>query len=340
MRRSTSRGHRREAGVTGSRRRASWIPSGLRSGDQRSAGDAQAPPRVRLAIIGDVSRGELDDGSDAPVGSALNVTRHVRAMGLEPLLVTRVGDDAGGRRVVDILQGIGADTSGVQLDPERPTWAGEDGAGAAWDRLDPDAAARVIEATAPPLAFQTTTASRSEGARASLRSIRSATGVPFFVDVDLGQPWMRPDNLGPVLLGARWLRVPAEQLGALAPETLVVDEEPEIAAAQAVRQTFALESVVVEQHGIPVTVVSSRRVSRGRRPAGDLGSRYPVIRDAAAAGLAAGLARGWSESALLTRTVKLVRLLTEAGPPERLDPLFRDASRSGHDGVTDEVPNR
>ncbi len=273
----------------------------------------------------------------------MNVVRHMRAVGIEPLLLTRVGDDAGGRRVLDALERLGADTSGVQLDPLAPTWTAGDGpaeaaaSDRAWDHLDPEEAARAIEAVAPPLAFQSTTAASSDGARSALREIRNATGVPFFIDLDLDLASMQPHDLGPVLLGVRWLRIQERQLVGSALPDDVRNADPVISAARSVQQTFALACVVVEAHGLPVTVVSSRGVSRGDRPLDDLESRHPAIRDAAAAALVAGLACGWSETALLGRTLKLVRLLTEAGPPENLDQLFQnvaaaDRSRLAGDG--------
>lgn len=291
------------------------------SGESGLADHAVEADRVRPAVIGPILQDELDDGNRKPVGSAFRVVRHLRAMGLAPLLVTRVGDDELGRRLIEMLGEIDADSDGVQIDPDRPTSGPTDGSEepVAWDGLDPDAAARAMDRAAPPLAFQTTTAPHSEGAQSALRAIRNATGVPFFVDVDLDRPWMHPDTLGPVLLGARWLRVQAEQLAGLAIDAPALDAEPEIAAAHALRQSFALDRVVVEEHGIPVTIVSSRRVSRGRRPPRELELCSPAIRDAAAAGLTVGLARGWSERALLARTVKLIRLLTEADPQELTD---------------------
>jgi fructokinase len=293
-------------------------------------------------VIGDVAPMRFDDGRAVPAGSAMNVVRHVRAMGIEPLLLTRIGDDAGGRQVLDALSRLGADASGVQVDQSNPTWTGPGGSGRpatpdrAWDHLDPHEASRAIETATPSLAFQTTTAASSDGSRSALREIRNTTGVPFFVDVNLDLPWMHPRDLGPVLLGARWLRIQERQLVGLALPDAVGDADPAVAAARSVQQTFALASVVVEAHGLPVTVVSSQGVSRGSRPLDDLGSRHPTIRDAAAAALVAGLACGWSEAALLERTIKLVRLLTEAGPPERLDHLFQNAAAADRCHPSDE----
>ena len=281
-------------------------------------------------IVGDVVRCELDDGRPVPGGSAMNVARHALALGLDPLLLTRVGDDEAGHRALDTLVRLGADPSGVQIDTERPTWRGDavDDTACAWDGLDPDAAAVVIGSASPPLAFQTTTAARSDGARSALRKIRESTGVPFFVDVNLDLPWLRPDDLGRVLLGARWLRIPSQQLVEMVATTAEeADEEPEVAAAREVQRRFALASVVVDLHGIPVTVVSTRGVSLGSRPVDDFGSVHPTIRDAAAAALVSGLSCGWSESVMLRRTVKLVRLLTEATPPEQLDHALDDFDR-------------
>jgi len=93
-------------------------------------------------------------------GAPLNVARHLAGFGCSPLLVTRIGDDAHGRRVLDDMARHGMRTSGVQVDPHAPTGTvqvEETGAGShrfviardqAYDRIDPDLARAAIDAHA------------------------------------------------------------------------------------------------------------------------------------------------------------------------------------------------
>jgi hypothetical protein len=65
--------------------------------------------------------GPLDDVSGrrhsaSGPGRLVLLSRYPRELGLEPVLVTRIGDDATGRRILGRLQGWGLDTSAVQVD--------------------------------------------------------------------------------------------------------------------------------------------------------------------------------------------------------------------------------
>jgi fructokinase len=54
-------------------------------------------------------------------GSPFHVAAHLQALGWSALLVTRVGDDDDGRRVVELMREREMDTSLVEVDPELPT---------------------------------------------------------------------------------------------------------------------------------------------------------------------------------------------------------------------------
>lgn len=95
--------------------------------------------RVRLLVVGDVVLdeyvwGEVERVSpEAPVpvvhvrdetvvlGGAANVARNVIALGGSAAVCSVLGDDAGGRRVVDLLKDLGVDPGGLILAPGRPT---------------------------------------------------------------------------------------------------------------------------------------------------------------------------------------------------------------------------
>jgi D-beta-D-heptose 7-phosphate kinase/D-beta-D-heptose 1-phosphate adenosyltransferase len=96
-------------------------------------------PRVRLLVLGDLFLdeyllGEVDRVSpEAPVpvvhlsgeavalGGAGNVVRNVVALGGECAFCSAVGEDAAGRRVLDLVKELGLDPSGIQVVPGRPT---------------------------------------------------------------------------------------------------------------------------------------------------------------------------------------------------------------------------
>jgi rfaE bifunctional protein kinase chain/domain len=96
-------------------------------------------PRVRLLVVGDLVLdeyvwGEVERVSpEAPVpvvhvrdetvllGGAANVARNVVALGGSVECCSAVGDDAAGRRLIDMLKDLGVSPEGIALVPGRPT---------------------------------------------------------------------------------------------------------------------------------------------------------------------------------------------------------------------------
>jgi rfaE bifunctional protein kinase chain/domain len=94
---------------------------------------------VRLLVLGDLVLDEYIWGQverispEAPVpvlhvrdettilGGAANVARNVVALGGSVECCSVIGDDAAGRRLVELLKDLGVDPSGLVHDPERPT---------------------------------------------------------------------------------------------------------------------------------------------------------------------------------------------------------------------------
>jgi D-beta-D-heptose 7-phosphate kinase/D-beta-D-heptose 1-phosphate adenosyltransferase len=96
-------------------------------------------PRVRLLVIGDLVLDEYVWGDalrlspEAPVpvvhvrdetvmlGGAANAARNVVALGGSVECCSAVGDDAAGRRLVELLKDLGVSPQGIAVVPERPT---------------------------------------------------------------------------------------------------------------------------------------------------------------------------------------------------------------------------
>lgn len=75
----------------------------------------------RPIMFGKVLFDMFPDGSVALGGAPFNVAWHLQAFGLEPLLISRVGADALGRRVATAMLEWGMDRSGLQIDSAHPT---------------------------------------------------------------------------------------------------------------------------------------------------------------------------------------------------------------------------
>ncbi|GBD07015.1 Bifunctional protein HldE [bacterium HR21] len=93
----------------------------------------------RVAVLGDIMLDRYFWGSvtrispEAPVpvvdleeeqarlGGAANVAHNLHSLGLQPLLIGVIGDDAAGELVRALLEQLGCETDGLLRDPSRPT---------------------------------------------------------------------------------------------------------------------------------------------------------------------------------------------------------------------------
>ena len=195
-----------------------------------------APRRYERALVyGEVLFDHFPDGSRVLGGAPFNVAWHLCGFGLDPLLVTAVGDDDEGHEILDRMQGWGLSTSGVTVHDGRPTGRvivsleGGDPryeipAGQAWDEIrDPGA-----QAGSPPLLYHGTLALRTPEALRSFLALRERLAAPAFVDANLRPPWWTPDLVGRLLQGAAWIKLSAGELTEL---TSMPTDDPDACAA-------------------------------------------------------------------------------------------------------------
>ncbi len=173
---------------------------------------------ARPLIFGEVLFDEFPDGSRVLGGAPFNVAWHLRGLGADPLLVSRVGDDEAGRIVSRAMSEWGMDTSGLQIDSDRPTGAVsvhlEDGEprfeilpDQAYDHIDRDEALAACGDGPFSLLYHGTLALRTEGASAAVEELLRATGAAAFVDINLRDPWWSGEALPGIVSRARWAKL-------------------------------------------------------------------------------------------------------------------------------------
>jgi fructokinase len=151
--------------------------------------------RADVVVLGEALV-DVFDGTDVPGGAPFNVARNLAALGAPPLMVTRVGMDPRGRRLVDGLRVLDMPLDGVQYDADRPTGAVDvtlrDGQpsfaiadDAAWDHLDTALAADATRRAQPRIACFGTLAQRTPASRAAIRACLAATDALRVLDLNL-----------------------------------------------------------------------------------------------------------------------------------------------------------
>jgi fructokinase len=153
-------------------------------------------------------------------GAPFNVAWHLQGYGASPLLVSRVGRDATGDRVLAAMRAWGLTTAAVARDPDAPTGLvmltlTDEGhtfdilPDRAYDRIEADQLPEGAEAS---LIVHGTLALRTDGARDALRRLRDETDAPLFCDLNLRPPWDVPEAVAWSLENADWLKLNDEEL--------------------------------------------------------------------------------------------------------------------------------
>lgn len=204
-------------------------------------------------LLGEALVDRLPSGPVA-AGAPLNVARHLRGLGLAPLLLSCIGaGDAEAQRIEHALRQAGLGLDGLQRDPDRPTGTVQvqlDAQGGhrfeiqdevAWDGLRFDAAAPLWLAHPAPLAYFGTLAQRREPSRSSIRRLLGLHAGLRFLDLNLreGVPMLR-DIAEASLALAHWAKVNEDELAQLGRWWGWADDD----AAALVRR-FGLQRLIV-----------------------------------------------------------------------------------------------
>jgi fructokinase len=292
----------------------------LNTSDRASLGSDPGASGTRPVIVGEVLFDLFPDGAQVLGGAPLNVAWHLHAFGLDPLLLSRIGDDDLGAAVLDALDAWGMDCSGLQIDPDAPTGrvAVElDGgsptfdivADQAYDRFDGDAARDALVGCRPALLYHGSLIAREDAADRALRSLRGRTGAPIFVDVNLRDPWWSVKTVTSLIRGARWVKLNDNELGRLSGQKPAADAaSPELAAAELARRHGIDELVVTCGDQGAFVWVGDRSVAG--RPPGEIEVVDTVgAGDAFSAVWIAGLLRGWDPETTLVRALEFAAVI-------------------------------
>lgn len=259
----------------------------------------------RPLVFGEVLFDRFPDGQELLGGAPFNVAWHLRGWGLDPLFVSRVGDDDRGRRIRTEMDRWGMDTAGVQIDSEHPTGIVEvrvKGEEVAYEIVAERAYDFVqwepwLESARPSVLYHGTLGLRQAESRRTLERLLQASMAPVFVDVNLRAPWWEPEDVRERLRIADVVKLNEEELDALVPG-------PGAAAARAQEALteFELREMCVTQGKRGATLFRSGEAPLTVEPPAGLTIVDPVgAGDAFASVLLLGGILGWNAMDRLSR---------------------------------------
>jgi fructokinase len=261
--------------------------------------------RSRPLIFGEVLFDRFPDGSEVLGGAPFNTAWHLQGFGASPVFVSRIGDDAAGRRVKQAMLDWGMDTSALQTDPIHDTGAVEISLvdGEPHYRIQPDQAYGHIEASGldglrpPALIYHGSLALWRRESRHALDVLARRFEAPIFLDVNLRAPWWAMRDVSAWMERASWVKLNLDELGQLESGA---DEPVERASAMCERLNLLGVVVTLGSDGAFLVDRSGRPVSVA--PAGTVDVVDTVgAGDAFASVLMLGLLERWGPAVALAR---------------------------------------
>jgi fructokinase len=281
---------------------------------------------LRPLIFGEVLFDCFPDGSRVLGGAPFNVAWNLRAFGMQPVFISRVGRDELGDSIRSAMQQWGMTTSGLQLDAHHPTGIvdvtlkGSEPkfdivAERAYDFIDASILPSCEDA---PLLYHGSLASRNPVSREALNTLKQHHRIPAFVDVNLRTPWWDVDTVLALLQDANWVKLNEDELAAL------VHDWPDVESrARQLQQRYELHTVFVTQGSAGAMALESNGEITSVTPASNLAVVDSVgAGDAFASVLLLGLLLGWPIDRILSRAQEFASAVVGIRGATRQDIVF------------------
>lgn len=176
--------------------------------------------KPQTVIFGEVLYDCFPDGTRVLGGAPFNVAWHCQAFGLQPLLISRVGDDPSGEKIRQAMHDWGMSTAGLQIDSQHPSGVvdvrfeqGEPSytivENSAWDYIDKTALPALQHDS---LLYHGSLASRNTESAATLNYIKQQINDSIFVDINLRSPWWKLSQIKQMMADAKWLKLNQHEL--------------------------------------------------------------------------------------------------------------------------------
>lgn len=198
-------------------------------------------------IFGEVLFDQFEDGSSVLGGAPFNVAWHLQAFGMQPLFVSRVGDDSYGRRIRDAMQNWGMSTAGLQKDSTYPTGLvsvaiknNEPSFNILADRAYDHIVGNALPPVNPSLIYHGSLAVRHPDSAMALAEIKQQFNVPTFIDVNLRPPWWEKTTLESLLQEATWAKLNNNEI-----DILITGDASPVEKANTLIERFKIDTVIL-----------------------------------------------------------------------------------------------
>lgn len=147
-------------------------------------------------IVGEVVVDELHDGHTEIGGTPFHIAWHLKGFGYSPLLISRIGNDQNGERILDTMRDWNMESKGIQIDYQFPTGKAKKivnngrqlfliDPNQAFDYLLANQALSAIEGVVNPILFHTLTIQRAPLSRDTLDVLRLLYPDKIFFDIGI-----------------------------------------------------------------------------------------------------------------------------------------------------------
>lgn len=180
----------------------------------------------RPIVYGEVLFDCFPDGTRILGGAPFNVAWHLQGLGLNPLMISVVGDDETGHTVLHTMEKWGMDTGGMQISDSFPTGQvnisineGEPAydivAHQAYDNIDYNLLPNHVCAEQFSVIYHGSLVRREAVSRDTLQRLLAQCDSPAFVDINLRPPWWQKDDVRVVLQSAQIVKLNIHELAAV-----------------------------------------------------------------------------------------------------------------------------
>jgi len=188
-------------------------------------------------------------------GAPFNVARHLKAFGLNPVLISRMGNDPLRDKIMQVMSTNQMETLGMQCNKIHPTGQVsiqfKDGShqfnilpDQAYDFIHPSVARMTTLTVNPSFVYFGTLAQRNQISERALKILVRSTSAPKFLDLNLRTPWYNAKVITQSLQFADILKLNDEELQIVS-KMLGLGKMDATSQAEELLRRFDLDQVIV-----------------------------------------------------------------------------------------------